>query len=165
MGRAALETVRSWNGWGRYTSQVLNTYREGCLIAMRVSQFHDRRCGGDSQLTALVAVERPVITSVTPSAYAQRPRLVARQAIVGFGWTTAALAVGFATKMLLTRTMAAADLGVVLAAQAFAGLMLVVAELGVPDAVVRYVGPKRLADAAPGRTVQTAIGSFRCRLC
>ena len=27
MGRAALETVRTWNGWERYTSQVLNTYR------------------------------------------------------------------------------------------------------------------------------------------
>ena len=28
MGRAALETVRTWNGWERYTSQVLDTYRE-----------------------------------------------------------------------------------------------------------------------------------------
>ncbi|MGH9256333.1 MAG: glycosyltransferase family 4 protein [Vicinamibacterales bacterium] len=28
MGRAALETVRTWNGWGRYTTQVLNAYRE-----------------------------------------------------------------------------------------------------------------------------------------
>jgi O-antigen/teichoic acid export membrane protein len=84
--------------------------------------------------------------------------LVAGQAIVGFGWTAAALLVGFATKMLLTRTMAAADLGVILAAQAFTGLMLVVAELGLPDAVVRYVGANATADAAPGRTVRTAIG-------
>lgn len=84
--------------------------------------------------------------------------LVAGQAIVGFGWTAAALLVGFATKMLLTRTMAAADLGVILAAQAFTGLMLVVAELGLPDAVVRYVGADATSDAAPGRTVRTAIG-------
>jgi O-antigen/teichoic acid export membrane protein len=85
-------------------------------------------------------------------------RLVAGQAIVGFGWTAAALLVGFATKMLLTRTMAPADLGVVLAAQAFTGLMLVVAELGLPDAVVRYVGADATPDAAPGRTVRAAIG-------
>jgi alpha-maltose-1-phosphate synthase len=26
MGRAALETVRAWNGWDRYTTQVMNTY-------------------------------------------------------------------------------------------------------------------------------------------
>jgi glycosyltransferase involved in cell wall biosynthesis len=36
MGRAALETVRAWNGWGRYTSQVLSTYRQG------VSRRHAR---------------------------------------------------------------------------------------------------------------------------
>src|SRR5262245_21073733 len=90
--------------------------------------------------------------------HVQSPRLVAGQAIVGFGWTAAALLVGFATKMLLTRTMAAADLGVILAAQAFTGLMLVVAELGLPDAVVRYVGADATPDAAPGRTVRTAIG-------
>jgi len=84
--------------------------------------------------------------------------LVAGQAIVGFGWTAAALLIGFATKMLLTRTMAAADLGVILAAQAFTGLMLVVAELGLPDAVVRHVGADATAEAAPGRTVRTAIG-------
>ena len=88
----------------------------------------------------------------------QSPWLVAGQAIVGFGWTAAALLVGFATKMLLTRTMAVADLGVVLAAQAFTGLMLVVAELGLPDAVVRYVGADATPDAAPGRTVRAAIG-------
>jgi O-antigen/teichoic acid export membrane protein len=87
----------------------------------------------------------------------QSARLVAAQAIVGFGWTAAALFVGFATKMLLTRTMAAADLGIVVAAQAFIGLMLVVAELGLPDAVVRYVGADATPDAAPGRTVRTAI--------
>jgi O-antigen/teichoic acid export membrane protein len=88
----------------------------------------------------------------------QSPRLVAVQAIVGFGWTAAALFVGFATKMLLTRTMSAADLGVILAAQAFTGLMLVVAELGLPDAVVRYVGADATPDAAPGRTVRAAVG-------
>jgi glycosyltransferase involved in cell wall biosynthesis len=31
MGRAALETVRAWNGWERYTNQVLDTYRQGRL--------------------------------------------------------------------------------------------------------------------------------------
>ena len=87
----------------------------------------------------------------------QSPRLVAAQAIVGFGWTAAALFVGFATKMLLTRTMSAADLGVILAAQAFTGLMLVVAELGLPDAVVRYVGADATPEGAPGRTVRTAL--------
>jgi O-antigen/teichoic acid export membrane protein len=85
-------------------------------------------------------------------------RVVAGQAIVGVGWTAAALLVGFATKMLLTRTMAPADLGVVLAAQAFTALMLVVAELGLPDAVVRFVGADATPDAAPGRTVRAAIG-------
>jgi len=36
MGQAALETVRAWNGWGRYTNQVLRTYHEG------VSRRHAR---------------------------------------------------------------------------------------------------------------------------
>jgi glycosyltransferase involved in cell wall biosynthesis len=36
MGQAALETVRAWNGWGRYTNQVLSTYHEG------VSRRHAR---------------------------------------------------------------------------------------------------------------------------
>jgi glycosyltransferase involved in cell wall biosynthesis len=34
MGRAALETVRAWNGWDRYTTQVLSIYHE------RVSRRH-----------------------------------------------------------------------------------------------------------------------------
>ena len=28
MGHAALETVRKWNGWERYTNQVLSTYNQ-----------------------------------------------------------------------------------------------------------------------------------------
>jgi O-antigen/teichoic acid export membrane protein len=103
---------------------------------------------------------RTAVTSQSralPLISSQSPVLVAGQAIVGLGWTAAALCVGFATKMLLTRTLSAADLGVVLAAQAFTGLMLVVAELGLPDAVVRYVGAYATPDAAPGRTVRTAI--------
>jgi O-antigen/teichoic acid export membrane protein len=100
---------------------------------------------------------RTTVSSRSIAYSTQRHRLVAGQAIAGFGWTAAALFVGFATKMLLTRTMSAADLGVVLAAQAFTGLMLVAAELGLPDAVVRYVGAGATPGAAPGKTVRTAI--------
>jgi hypothetical protein len=74
------------------------------------------------------------LRATAPSGVPDRPRdgslsvaagslaLVARQVLVGFGWTAAALLVGFATKVLLTRRMSAADLGVVLAAQAFTPL-------------------------------------------
>jgi len=103
------------------------------------------------------SIDQLSYTSTTQRLSRQSPRLVTGQAIVGFGWTAAALFVGFATKMLLTRTMSAADLGVILAAQAFTGLMLVVAELGLPDAVVRYVGADATPGGAPGNTVRTAI--------
>ena len=44
--------------------------------------------------------------------------------------------------------------------------VLVVAELGLPDAVVRYVGAEATTDAAPGRTVYgRRYESFRCRRC
>ena len=84
-------------------------------------------------------------------------RRVTGQVAVGFGWTAVALVLGFATKMLLTRRMAAADFGIVLAAQAFTSLLLVVAELGVPDAIVRYVGAGASPEAAPRKTVYAGI--------
>ena len=59
--------------------------------------------------------------------------------------------------MLLTRHVPPAELGIVLAAQAFTGLTLAFTELGVPDAVVRYVGMDATPDAAPKRTVYTAV--------
>ena len=121
--------------------------------------------------TSLPDPDALTLRAAVPSGLADRPRervsspvrgadslaLIAGQAIVGFGWTAAALLVGFATKVLLTRRMSASDLGVVLAAQAFTSLMLVVAELGLPDAVVRYVGAEATPDAAPGRTVRRAM--------
>jgi O-antigen/teichoic acid export membrane protein len=109
------------------------------------------------------------LRAATRSRLADRPRdlslsvatasftLVASQVIVGFGWTATALLLGFATKVLLTRRMSAADLGAVLAAQAFTSLMLVVAELGLPEAVVRYVGAGATPEAAPGQTVRKAV--------
>jgi stage V sporulation protein B len=88
---------------------------------------------------------------------AQSARLVASQAVLGFAWTAVSLFLGFATKVLLTRKLPAADLGIILAAQAFASLVLVVAELGLPDAVVRYVGAEASTEAAPRRTVYAAV--------
>jgi len=99
----------------------------------------------------------PRLGDTMPAVAAQSLRLVANQTIVGFAWTAFALLLGFATKVLLTRKMPAADLGVLLAAQAFTSLVIVVAELGLPDAVVRYVGAEASLQAAPRRTVYRAI--------
>jgi O-antigen/teichoic acid export membrane protein len=82
---------------------------------------------------------------------------IASQAMSGFGWTAVALLVSFLTKMLLTRRMPAAELGIVLATQAFIGMALAIAELGMPDAVVRYVGVEATPQSAPKRTVRIAV--------
>lgn len=65
--------------------------------------------------------------------------------------------VGFVTRMLLTRHVPPAELGIVLAAQAFTGLALALTELGVPDAVVRYVGVDSTSGTAPKQTVYVAV--------
>ncbi|MGH9256332.1 MAG: hypothetical protein ACRD3C_17380, partial [Vicinamibacterales bacterium] len=92
-----------------------------------------------------------------PTVAAPSFRIVVRQTLLGFGWTGVALLLGFAMKVLLTRKMPAAALGAVLTAQAFASLVLVVAELGLPDAVVRYVGLDASPHIAPRRPVHAAM--------
>lgn len=82
---------------------------------------------------------------------------IAGQAAQGLSWTAVALVVGFATRMLLTRRVPAAELGIVLAAQSFTGLMLALTELGVPDAVVRFIGMDATSDGAPKQTVHAAV--------
>ncbi|MGH9257351.1 MAG: polysaccharide biosynthesis C-terminal domain-containing protein [Vicinamibacterales bacterium] len=92
-----------------------------------------------------------------PTVAAPSFRVVVQQTLLGFGWTGVALLLGFAMKVLLTRKMPAAALGAVLTAQAFASLVLVVAELGLPDAVVRYVGLEASPHMAPRRPVHAAM--------
>ena len=82
---------------------------------------------------------------------------IASQTASGLGWTAVALLVGFVTKMLLTRKVPPAELGIVLAAQSFIGLTLALTQLGIPDAVVRHVGMDATSDVAPKRTVYAAI--------
>lgn len=105
-----------------------------------------------------------IVTAEGPAALDRKARLerqsfhaIASQTASGFGWTGAALLVGFLTKMVLTRKMPAAELGIVLAAQAFIGLVLAIAELGIPEAVVRYVGIEATSDTGPRRTVYAAM--------
>ena len=82
---------------------------------------------------------------------------IASQTASGLSWTAVALIVGFVTKMLLTRKVPPAELGMVLAAQSFIGLTLALTELGMPDAVVRHVGMDATSGIAPKRTVYAAI--------
>ena len=82
---------------------------------------------------------------------------IASQTASGLSWTAVALLVGFVTKMLLTRKVPPAELGIVLAAQSFIGLTLAFTELGMPDAVVRHVGMDATSGIAPKRTVYAAI--------
>ena len=82
---------------------------------------------------------------------------IASQTASGLSRTAVALLVGFATKMLLTRKMPPAELGMLLAAQSFIGLTLALTELGMPDAVVRHVGMDATSGMAPNRTVYAAI--------
>ena len=81
-------------------------------------------------------------------------RVVASQTVAGFGWTAAALLVNFLTKMVLARRMPATEFWMVVAAQSFLALALAATELGIPEAVMRYVA----RDGAPRRTVHAGIG-------
>ena len=98
-------------------------------------------------------------TLVEPHARLERQSFhaIASQTASGLSWTGVALLVGFVTKMLLTRKVPPAELGIVLAAQSFIGLTLALTELGMPDAVVRYVGMDATSGIAPKRTVYAAI--------
>ena len=81
---------------------------------------------------------------------------IARQVVSGLSWTAVALLTSFATKVLLTRTMEPRELGLLLAAQSFAGLALAAASLGIPDAVTRHIGAEAGRDSAPRRTMYRA---------
>lgn len=98
-------------------------------------------------------------TPAAPNPHIERPSFhgIASQTAVGLSWTGVALLVAFVTRVLLARKVPAAELGIVLAAQSFMSLTLVVAELGMPDAVVRYVGRDATPGTAPKRTVFAAI--------
>ncbi len=84
-------------------------------------------------------------------------RAIISQTASGLSWTAVALLVGFVTKMLLTRKVPPAELGIVLAAQSFIGLILALTEIGIPDAVVRHIGMDATAGMAPRRTVYAAV--------
>jgi O-antigen/teichoic acid export membrane protein len=84
-------------------------------------------------------------------------RAITMQTAAGLAWTAVALATGFALKLALARTMAPNTMGVVLAAQSLVVLALGLAALGLPDAVVRFVGRDADRWAAPRRTVLEAI--------
>src|SRR5688500_8624383 len=75
-----------------------------------------------------------------PAAGDQAFGAIARQTAWGLAATGIAMALAFAVKVLLTRKMAPEDMGIVLSAQALAGLTGTVAGLGMPEAVVRFVG-------------------------
>lgn len=89
----------------------------------------------------------------------QRPPFdaIVRQTAAGLSWTAVALLVGFAAKLVLARKMPPDAMGILMAAQSLVALTLAVAELGMPDAVVRFVGLDASGDAAPGRTVSIAL--------
>ena len=97
--------------------------------------------------------------AVDPSGRLERHSFeaITRQTAAGLAWTGVAMLLGFAVRLILARKMTPHGMGVVLAAQAFVGLALACAELGVPDAVVRYVGRDASAHAAPKDTVRVAL--------
>lgn len=107
-------------------------------------------------------------TACTPAPMASRPtaesredshafQTIAVQTASGMVWTGVALALGFALKVLLTHRMLPREMGIVLAAQSFAGLAVVVATFGIPDAVVRFLGIEAARGAGPQRTVHVAM--------
>lgn len=68
-----------------------------------------------------------------------------------------ALGVAFAAKLVLARKMPPQAMGIVVTAQSFVALTLAAAELGIPDAVVRFVGREAEPGAAPKRTVSLGL--------
>jgi O-antigen/teichoic acid export membrane protein len=82
---------------------------------------------------------------------------IAGQTAAGLIWTGVALAAAFLLKVVLARRMPPEQMGTVLAVQSFTVLALAVAELGIPDAVVRFVGRDTDGRTAPRRTVYQAL--------
>lgn len=106
---------------------------------------------------------RTSILTAAPAALGKRDaeqhsfHAIAGQTASGLVWTGVAMVVAFLLKVLLTRKMLPRDMGIVLAAQSLTGLVLAVATLGVPDAVVRFLGIEATRISAPARTVALAI--------
>ena len=64
---------------------------------------------------------------------------VARESTVSLGGSLGGLGLGFATKILLARTLAPADLGVLVMAQTIVGAGITIGQVNLPDAVARFV--------------------------
>ena len=67
-------------------------------------------------------------------------RTIVRDSAIGSLGVFAMLGLNFATKVILARALSTVELGVLLTAQAVVGLALVLAQLSLPEAVVRFVG-------------------------
>lgn len=67
-------------------------------------------------------------------------REIIRDSAIGSLGVIAVLGLNFSTKVLLARALSTVELGVLFIAQAIVGLALVLAQLGLPEAVVRFVG-------------------------
>jgi len=79
--------------------------------------------------------------------------LIARESAISYLGALAALALGFVVKALLARALSVEDLGVLLIGQSIIGLFLVLSQLGLPDAVVRFVGMFSGRDAAKAKGI------------
>jgi O-antigen/teichoic acid export membrane protein len=64
---------------------------------------------------------------------------IARDSLFGYAGTFLMLALGFLTKILLARILSSSDLGLLLTGQAIVGLALVLSQLSLPEAAVRFV--------------------------
>ena len=67
-------------------------------------------------------------------------RTIARDSVLGWLGALGVIVLNFATKMLLARALTSAELGILLTGQTMVGLALAVAQLSLPEAVVRFVG-------------------------
>lgn len=67
-------------------------------------------------------------------------RTIARNSAIGYLGVVAALLLNFVTKVILARALPVSELGLLFTGQAVVGLVLVVAQLSLPEAVVRFVG-------------------------
>ncbi len=82
---------------------------------------------------------------------------ITAQTASGMAWTGVAMLLGFALRVLMARKMLPREMGIVLTAQAFVGLAVAVATLGVPDAIVRLVGIRATRDTAPKHLVYVGV--------
>ena len=64
---------------------------------------------------------------------------VARDTLVGYVGIFLMLALGFVTKVLLTRVLSSMDFGLLLTGQAIIGLALGISQLSLPETTVRFV--------------------------